>query len=70
MASNIEQFDYWGDQFEQLPMYFMTFHGQEMIANVIDVSININVIIGLTCLNPCEGLGVYNTFIAVILIKL
>ena len=26
-----------GDDFEQLPMYFMTFHGQESIDRVIDV---------------------------------
>ncbi|XP_023219722.1 twinkle protein, mitochondrial-like [Centruroides sculpturatus] len=31
-----EKYDYWADQFEQLPLYFMTFHGQELLNNVIE----------------------------------
>ena len=33
----LNQFDHWADKFELLPMYFMTFHGQENIRIVIEV---------------------------------
>lgn len=31
-------FDYYADQFMTLPMHFMTFHGQESLKKVLDVS--------------------------------
>jgi hypothetical protein len=34
-------FDKFSDQFARLPMFFMTFHGQESIDKVINVSMNI-----------------------------
>jgi len=37
-VKRLDAFDHWADQFEELPMYFMTFHGQENIRNVIEVS--------------------------------
>ncbi|XP_067012802.2 mitochondrial DNA helicase isoform X2 [Anabrus simplex] len=33
---HIDQFDQWADQFEQLPLYFMTFHGQQSIKVVME----------------------------------
>jgi len=36
LTKRIDLFDYYADQFQSLPMYFMTFHGQESINRVID----------------------------------
>uniref|UniRef100_A0A8D8GC60 DNA 5'-3' helicase n=1 Tax=Culex pipiens TaxID=7175 RepID=A0A8D8GC60_CULPI len=33
---NLSEFDHWADEFEQLPVYFMTFHGQQPIKVVMD----------------------------------
>ena len=38
MAKRLDLFDYFADSFQTLPMYFMTFHGQESLKKVIDVS--------------------------------
>lgn len=38
LTKNLDKFDQVADRFEQLPMYFMTFHGQENIRKVIEVS--------------------------------
>ena len=38
LSHNLEKFDFWANSFEELPMYFMTFHGQEELEVVIDVS--------------------------------
>lgn len=35
-----EKYDYWADKFEELPLYFMTFHGQELLKNVIEAMIH------------------------------
>jgi hypothetical protein len=37
-------FDQFADQFSRLPMFFMTFHGQESIDKVINVSTKISAI--------------------------
>lgn len=31
LEENLEQYDAWADRFEELPLYFMTFHGQQSI---------------------------------------
>ncbi|MEQ2165138.1 hypothetical protein GOODEAATRI_013972 [Goodea atripinnis] len=31
LEENLEQYDFWADKFEELPLYFMTFHGQHNI---------------------------------------
>lgn len=31
LEDNLEKYDFWADKFEQLPLYFMTFHGQQNI---------------------------------------
>lgn len=31
LEENLEQYDFWADRFEELPLYFMTFHGQQNI---------------------------------------
>lgn len=31
LEDNLEQYDFWADKFEELPLYFMTFHGQQNI---------------------------------------
>lgn len=36
LSKNLDKFDEVADRFEQLPMYFMTFHGQENIKRVIE----------------------------------
>lgn len=41
LEKNVEQFQYWADKFEMLPMYFMCFYGAQNINTVIDVSIGL-----------------------------
>ncbi|XP_008435535.1 twinkle mtDNA helicase [Poecilia reticulata] len=36
LEENLEQYDFWADRFEELPLYFMTFHGQQNIKTVLD----------------------------------
>ncbi|RZC38503.1 twinkle protein, mitochondrial [Asbolus verrucosus] len=36
LSDNLNSFDTWADTFEQLPIYFMTFHGQQTIKVVMD----------------------------------
>lgn len=38
LEENLEQYDFWADKFEELPLYFMTFHGQQNIKYVQSVS--------------------------------
>lgn len=38
LDDNLQEFDYWADKFEELPIYFMMFHGQQSIKVVMDVS--------------------------------
>ncbi|KAJ8969936.1 hypothetical protein NQ314_001517 [Rhamnusium bicolor] len=40
LDDNLHVFDYWADQFEKLPVYFMTFHGQQAIKVVMEVAKN------------------------------
>lgn len=41
LDENLENFNSYANAFEKLPIYFMTFHGQQNIKVVMDVSINI-----------------------------
>lgn len=41
LNENLENFYTYANAFEKLPIYFMTFHGQQNIKVVMDVSINI-----------------------------
>ncbi|XP_066210755.1 twinkle mtDNA helicase isoform X1 [Saccopteryx leptura] len=36
LEEQLEKYDEWADRFEDLPIYFMTFHGQQSIRTVID----------------------------------
>ncbi|XP_067225300.1 twinkle protein, mitochondrial [Chanodichthys erythropterus] len=36
LEENLDQYDMWADKFEDLPLYFMTFHGQQNIKAVLD----------------------------------
>ncbi|XP_068610936.1 twinkle mtDNA helicase [Brachionichthys hirsutus] len=36
LEENLEQYDFWADKFEELPLYFMTFHGQQNIKAVVE----------------------------------
>ncbi|NWJ11359.1 PEO1 protein, partial [Crypturellus undulatus] len=36
LEEQLEQYDEWADRFEDLPLYFMTFHGQQNIKTVVD----------------------------------
>lgn len=39
LDKNLHLFDHWADEFEKLPIYFMTFHGQQSIKVVMEVNI-------------------------------
>ncbi|EEC08592.1 twinkle protein, putative [Ixodes scapularis] len=36
LEKHLDEFDFWADKFELLPLYFMTFHGEQSIRNVLD----------------------------------
>ncbi|KAJ8924787.1 hypothetical protein NQ315_000940 [Exocentrus adspersus] len=36
LDENLQEFDHWADKFEKLPIYFMTFHGQQSIKVVME----------------------------------
>ena len=36
LEENVDKFNYWADKFETLPIYFMTFHGQQSLRAVMD----------------------------------
>lgn len=36
LDKHLDQFDIWADKFEQIPLYLMTFHGQQSIPHVLD----------------------------------
>lgn len=36
MDKHLDEFDYWADKFEALPLYFLTFHGPQSIRSVLD----------------------------------
>ncbi|KAM4704349.1 twinkle mtDNA helicase [Rhinophrynus dorsalis] len=36
LEDQLDKYDEWADRFEDLPLYFMTFHGQQNIKSVID----------------------------------
>ena len=38
LEKNLDKFDRWADKFELLPLYFMTFHGQQTLKTVVEVS--------------------------------
>lgn len=35
IADNLEEFSHWANEFEKLPLHFLTFHGEESFKNVI-----------------------------------
>ena len=39
LEQNLNQFNYWADKMELLPMYFMGFYGSVDVKSVIDVSV-------------------------------
>lgn len=39
LDENLDQFDLYADNFEKLPLYFMTFHGQQNIKVVMEVTL-------------------------------
>lgn len=38
LDKNLDKFNEWADNFERLPIYFLTFHGQQPLNIVMDVS--------------------------------
>ncbi|KAM9837514.1 twinkle mtDNA helicase [Aulostomus maculatus] len=40
LETNLEQYDFWADKFEELPLYFMTFHGQQNVKIVLDTMLH------------------------------
>ncbi|XP_030425549.1 twinkle protein, mitochondrial [Gopherus evgoodei] len=40
LEEQLEQFDEWADKFEDLPLYFMTFHGHQSIKTVIETMLH------------------------------
>ena len=45
LEKHIEEYPVWADKFEKLPLYFMTFHGQQTVQTVLEVSKNYKVLI-------------------------
>lgn len=41
LSENLQNFNTYANAFEKLPIYFMTFHGQQNIKIVMDVSIQL-----------------------------
>ncbi len=39
LETHVDEYDKWADKFEQLPLYFLTFHGQQSVKDVVDVCI-------------------------------
>lgn len=37
LDENLNNFDQWADEFELLPIYYMTFHGQQSVKVVMEV---------------------------------
>ena len=37
LDEHLDQFDFWADKFEQLPIYFLSFHGQQPLKIVMEV---------------------------------
>jgi len=37
LEKHIDEYDRWANEFEKLPLYFMTFHGQQSVNSVLDV---------------------------------
>uniref|UniRef100_A0A8C3S8Y4 Uncharacterized protein n=1 Tax=Chelydra serpentina TaxID=8475 RepID=A0A8C3S8Y4_CHESE len=40
LEEQLDQFDEWADKFEDLPLYFMTFHGHQSIKAVIETMLH------------------------------
>ncbi|XP_019411585.1 PREDICTED: twinkle protein, mitochondrial [Crocodylus porosus] len=40
LEEELDQYDEWADRFEDLPLYFMTFHGQQSLKAVIDTMLH------------------------------
>lgn len=38
LETSIGEYDAWADRFEKLPLYFMTFHGQQTVKAVLEVN--------------------------------
>lgn len=51
LDENLEMFNLYADAFEKLPIYFMTFHGQQALKVVIDVGICIIILSDFSQLN-------------------
>ena len=45
LDEHLDQFDSFADEFEKLPIYFMTFHGQQNLKVVMEVKLNITVLL-------------------------
>ena len=44
LEKNIDKFDRYADKFELLPLHFMTFHGQQTLKTVNEVSIWVRIL--------------------------
>ena len=38
LEHHLDDYEHWADKFQQLPLYFMGFHGQADVSTVIQVS--------------------------------
>lgn len=45
LEKNINEYDEWANKFEKLPLYFMTFHGQQTVATVLEVRFMLSFVI-------------------------
>lgn len=62
LEDQLELYDEWADRFEDLPLYFMTFHGQQNIKYGSTPSFLVVFTPHGTC---CEALGNWGSFLAV-----
>lgn len=37
LEKHVDEYEKWADKFEQLPLYFLTFHGQQSVKDVVEV---------------------------------
>ena len=55
METSIGQYNYWADQFEALPLYFMSYFGSHNIQTVLEVNISKPSLSNLNCLYSLLG---------------
>lgn len=59
LDEHINEFDKWANAFERLPMYFMTFYGQQPLKTVMEVGIgDLKILLHICLINVCIFHGI------------